>query len=38
MIPKDLKSIAVVRENKLIGVINRIDFLSSLIESSEIPY
>lgn len=38
MIQKDLKSIAVVRDNKLIGVVNRIDFLSSLIEASIIPY
>ncbi|MFC1477929.1 HPP family protein [Candidatus Margulisiibacteriota bacterium] len=32
MIQKGLKSIAVLKANKLVGVVNRIDFLSSLLE------
>ena len=32
MIQKNLRSVAVVRDNKLVGVVNRVDFLSSLLE------
>ncbi|MFC1596130.1 HPP family protein [Candidatus Margulisiibacteriota bacterium] len=37
MIQKGLKSIAVIRGQKLVGVVNRVDFLSSLIEQGTDP-